>query len=422
MPATGATRSGIAVPQLLTLALLAAISPLATAMYLPAMPAMAEDLRVDAQTVQLTITTFLVGLAVGQLVIGPLSDRTGRRPLLLACTGLCVVASAACAFAPGVELLLAARLLQGLAGAAGIVLGRAIVADTLRESAAARAFSLLMTIGAIAPVVAPLLGGFVDAMIGWRGVFVVLTGFAVMMLVGSVLFLSESLPAERRRPGAWRDWAREVATVVTGRRFIAYTAVLVFTYATMIAYVSASPFVLQEHFGLSPTEYALVFAANAGGLTLASFANARLVRRFAPGRILAVGLIGELCAVLVLLIATVTAHLTVPLLLPLLWLSVACLGLIMGNATALALDQAAGGVGSASAVIGAAQFTLAAIVASLAAGGPDGGVVAMAVTMAGCAAIAALAFVGAVRTRHVESHGRMMRRHRESLRHSDSST
>jgi DHA1 family bicyclomycin/chloramphenicol resistance-like MFS transporter len=402
---SGAARNRITVPQLLTLALLAAISPLATAMYLPAMPAMAEDLQADPQTVQLTITTFLVGLAVGQLVIGPLSDRTGRRPLLLACTGLCVAASAACAFAPGIELLLVARLLQGLAGAAGIVLGRAIVADTLRENAAARAFSLLMTIGAIAPVVAPLLGGSVDAVIGWRGVYVVLTGFALMMLAGSVFFLPESLPAAQRRPGAWREWARDVASIVTGRRFVAYTAVLVFTYATLIAYVSASPFVLQEDFGLSPTDYAIVFAANAGGLTLASFANARLVRRFAPGRILAVGLIGELCAVLVLLVATLTVNLTVPLLLSLLWLSVACLGLIMGNATSLALDQAAGGVGSASAVIGAAQFALAAMVASLAAGGPDGGAIAMAVTMAGCASIATVAFIGARRTRRGATSG-----------------
>ena len=401
MPIADGSRIRIAAPQLVTLALLAAISPLATAMYLPAMPAMAEDLQSDPQAVQLTITTFLAGLAVGQLVIGPLSDRTGRRPLLLACTALCVLASAACAFAPSIELLLGARFLQGLAGAAGIVLGRAIVADALRENASARAFSLLMTIGAIAPVIAPLLGGLVDAVTGWRGVFVVLTMFAVAMLAGSIFFLPESLPRPRRRAGAWREWALEAAAVVTGRRFVAYTAVLVFTYATLIAYVSASPFVLQVHFGLSPTAYAIVFAANAGGLTLASFCNARLVRRFPPRRILAIGLMVELCVVLVLLVATLTATLTVPLLLPLLWLSVTCLGLIMGNATSLALDQAAGGVGSASAVIGAAQFALAAAVAPLAAGGPDGGLVAMAVTMAGCASIAMAAFVCARRARGV---------------------
>lgn len=390
----------LAPPRLLALALLAAISPLATAMYLPAMPAMAVDLQTDAQTVQLTVTTFLVGLAAGQLVIGPLSDRTGRRPLLLACTALCVLASAACALAPSIQLLLVARLLQGLAGAAGIVLGRAIVADTLRANAAARAFSLLMTIGAIAPVVAPLLGGLVDAVAGWRGVFAALTVFALAMFAGSVFLLPESLPPSRRRAGAWGEWARRAATIVTRRRFLGYTAVLVFAYATLIAYVSASPFVLQLGFGLSPGAYALAFAANACGLTLASFASARLVRRVAPRGLLAAGIAAELCTTGILLATVLTGALTTPVLLVLLGFAVTCLGFVLGNATSLALDEARDSAGSASAVLGAAQFALAGAVAPIASSGVAGSAVSMAVTMTVCSAVAVAAFVALTRTRH----------------------
>ncbi|WP_345802856.1 multidrug effflux MFS transporter [Microbacterium sp. AZCO] len=393
MPGTDASAARLATPQLLTLALLAAISPLATAMYLPAMPAMAVELATDAQTLQLTLTAFMVGLAAGQVVLGPLSDRVGRRPVLLAGAGVCVVASAACALAPGIEILIAARLVQGVAGAAGIVLGRAMVADTVRGKPAARAFSLLMTMGAIAPVVAPLLGGILTQATGWRGVFTALTGFAALMLLGALVLLPETLPSTRRRAAGGGETMRRLWTVVRRPRFIAYTAVLVFAYATLIAYVSASPFVLQEGFGLAPGAFSLAFAANAVGLTLASFANARLVRIVAPRRILAIGLVGEASVVLVLVGTALIGSLTTPLLLALLWMSVTCLGFIMGNATALAMDQATREAGSASALLGAAQFGLAALAAPAANSGAGGSPVAMAVTMAVCVSGAVIAFV-----------------------------
>lgn len=382
-------------PQLLTLALLAAISPLATAMYLPALPEMAAELGTDAQTVQLTITTFLVGLAVGQLVIGPVSDRMGRRPLLLACTALCVLASAACALAPGIPFLVAARLLQGLAGAGGIVLGRAIIADLAQGRAAARAFSLLMTIGAIAPVVAPLLGGAVGAIAGWRGVFVVLTLFALAMFAGAVWLLPESLPPALRLTESWAATARRAARVLSRRRFVGYTAVVVFAYATLIAYVSASPFVLQIQFGLTPVGYSLAFAANAAGLTIGSFANARMLRRTSPQRLLSIGLTAEAVVAFLVLAGAVSATLTVPVLLALLWVAVTGLGFVMGNATSLALDEAPRERGSASALLGAGQFGLAALVAPVASIG--GGAVAMGATMAACAVVAAIAFALAAR-------------------------
>ncbi|WP_426324060.1 multidrug effflux MFS transporter [Microbacterium sp. E-13] len=394
---TDASTAGLATPQLLTLALLAAISPLATAMYLPALPAMAAELGTDAPTLQLTVTAFMVGLAVGQVVLGPLSDRVGRRPVLLVGTSVCVVASLACALAPGIHLLIAARLVQGLAGAAGIVLGRAIVADTVHGEAAARAFSLLMAIGAIAPVVAPLLGGPLAESSGWRGVFAALTGLAALMLLAAIVLLPETLPAGRRRAREAASGRNEAWAIVRRPRFIGYTVVLVFAYATLIAYVAASPFVLQEGFGLAPGAFALAFAANAVGLTLASFTSARLVRRIPPRRLLAAGITAEAAAVLVLLGAALARTLTAPLLLVLLWLSVACLGFVMGNATSLAMDEAGRGAGSASALLGASQFGLAALAAPVATSGTIGSPVAMTVTMAACVSIAAIAVVVAGR-------------------------
>ncbi|MFH8252705.1 multidrug effflux MFS transporter [Microbacterium sp. B2969] len=377
----------------MTIALLAALSPLATAMYLPALPAMAVDLTADARTLQLTVTAFMVGLAVGQLIIGPLSDRTGRRSLLIAGAGACVVASAACALAPSIQILIFARLLQGLSGAAGIVLGRAIIADTVRGNAAARAFSLLMSIGAIAPVIAPLIGSAIAEASGWRGVFAALLVCAIAMLLGSVVFLPETLHVSRRRAARLRTTVREAVRVILHRRFAGYAVVLVFSYASLIAYVSASPFVLQIGYGLAPGAYALAFAANAAGLTLASFANARLVRRFSPRRLLAVGLTGELGVASGILVAAITATLNLGILLVLLWAAVACLGLVMGNATSLAMDQVSRSAGSGSALLGAAQFALAAIVAPLASVGVSGSPLAMAGIMTVCAGIAAITFV-----------------------------
>jgi DHA1 family bicyclomycin/chloramphenicol resistance-like MFS transporter len=392
------------VPAVLVLALLAAISPLATGMYLPAFPLMADDLSTDAATLQLTMTTFLAGLAAGQLVIGPLSDRRGRRGPLLTGAAVCVLASAVCTVAPGIGVLIAARFLQGFAGAAGIVLGRAIIADTVTGTVAARTFSWLMTLGAVAPVVAPLLGGALLRPLGWRGVFGALTVIAVVMLVGAFVVLPESLPLSRRGAGAP---LRGAGGLLADRQYLAHAVVLVFSYGMLIAYVSASPFVLQEVFGLSPGWYAVAFAANAGGLTLASLTNARLVGRFGARRLLRIGLAWELGSAGVLLVLTVAGSLTLVPVLVLFWSCVASLGLVMGNATSLALAGTARSAGTGSALLGAGQFALAAAVAPLVGIGGERTAVPMAVTMTVSAGIAV---AGALLTRRVRSPGRPGRR------------
>lgn len=384
-PAIGSSQIG-------TLALLAAISPLATGMYLPALPQMAADLAVSPASLQLTVTGFLAGLAVGQLVIGAVSDRTGRRgPLLLAGIA-CVAASAACAVAPTVGVLVAARFVQGLAGAAGIVLGRAFVADRSAGSDSARVFSILMTIGAVAPTLAPLLGGALLLEVGWRGIFWALTVIALLMVLGSSLALPESLPPSRRS-GSWRTWSRSAASIITQRRYVGYTLVLVFSYATLIAYVTASPFVLETGFGLTPGWYSVVFAANAVGLTLGSLINARLVGRLGPRRLLGLGLTSQLVLAIALVVQATFGHSSLLLVLVLLWGCVASLGFIVGNATALALDRMPSGVGAASAIMGALQFGVAAVVAPFVGGSDGTGVLSMGLVMSGTAGLAALAYV-----------------------------
>ena len=383
-PSTGAP---IRSPQIWALALLAAVSPLATGMYLPAMPQMGADLPASTTALQLTVTAFLAGLAAGQLVIGAISDRTGRRGPLLIAGVACVAASAVCAAAPTIEVLVVARFVQGFAGAAGIVLGRAIVADRATGAESARVFSLLMTIGAVAPVIAPLLGGAVLQATGWRAIFWLLTLIAVLMLAGSFVALPESLPPSRRA-GDWGATLRDALLVLRNRRYLGHTLALVFSYSTLIAYVAASPFVLQVGFGLTPFWYSVVFAANALGLTLGSLINARLVGRVPARLLLRIGLVAQFAAAATLLLLAVIGQISLLMLLILLWICVTSLGLIAANATSLALADVSRGLGAASALLGAAQFGLAAVVAPLVGLGGGSSPVAMALVMAVAAGLA----------------------------------
>jgi DHA1 family bicyclomycin/chloramphenicol resistance-like MFS transporter len=364
------------------LGLLNAIAPFATDAYLPGFPRMADELNTDAANVQLTLTAFMAGLAIGQLVIGPLSDRLGRRRPLVIGAAVCVVATVLCALAPTVGTLIIVRFVQGFSGAAGLVIGRAIVADTLRGPAAARIFSVLLTISSVAPVVAPLVGGAVLGVVGWRGVFWLLGGVTALMLAGSVFVLRETLPPERRQAGGFAATGRAARVVVTNRRYLGYTLTFVLAFGAMFSYISASPFVLQNAFGLSEHWFSLAFAVNAIGLTLSSVLNARLVSRAAPRRILTIGLFCYvLCCVLLGLLA-LTGSLTRIGVLLLLFLAMTSIGLVMANATALAIAEAPQSAGTASAVIGAGQFALAAIVSPLVGLGGEDTAVPMAVSMA----------------------------------------
>lgn len=375
-------------PTIVVLALLTAIAPLATDMYLPAFPALATEFGASASAVQLTLTTFLVGLATGQLVIGPLSDQFGRRRLLVAGTVVCALAGVGAALTPGIGVLVVLRFVQGFAGAAGIVLSRAVIADRTRGDQAAKLFSLMMVISGAAPVVAPLLGGSLVGVVGWRGVFWILAGIGVVMVVGTLLAVPESLSADRRQPGGLAATGRAAREVLGNRRYLGYTLTFAFSFTAMFAYISASSFVLQNVLGLTTLQYSVAFAVNASGLVAVSAVSGALIGRVPALRLLTVG-VGLLVASTLLLVVVVFA-LDAPRwpTLVLLFVPVASLGLILGNATSLATSQVPAHAGTGSAVLGALQFGLGAVASPVVGFAGEADARPMAVTMAVVALLA----------------------------------
>lgn len=351
------------------LALLTAIAPLATDMYLPALPDVAAELGATASSVQLTLTGFLVGLALGQLVIGPLSDAWGRRRLLLAGTVLCLVASVACVAAPTIGVLVVARFLQGFGGAAGIVLSRAMIVDRTTGDRTVRLFSLMMAINGIAPVVAPLVGSSLLGVGTWRVIFVALGALTLLMVVGALVAVPETLPPERRVRGGLRRTAHDVRSALTRRRYVGYTFAFGCAFATMFTYISGSPFVLQDTLGLSSGAYALAFGANAAGLIGASIVNGQLAGRADPRRVLTIATTA-LVLLSVTLLGIVLAGPSVWPVLVVLFLALTSLGFIMGNASALASGEVRDIAGTGSALLGALQFALGALVSPLVGSSP----------------------------------------------------
>ncbi len=377
---------------LLVLALLAAVAPLATDLYLSAFPAMASELSTSATSIQLTLTAFLLGLAVGQLVFGPLSDRLGRRRPLLIGAALLVVASAAAVFAPTVEVLVGARLVQGLAGAAGMVIGRAVIADLASGTVAARALSLMMVVGGVAPVIAPLFGSVLVDSVGWRGVLAVLLALAVIMLVAVLTAVPETLPESRRGSSAGGGWK-----ALWSRQYVTMTLTFVLGFATMMAYISASPFVYQELIGMEPITYGLLFGLNALGLMITSALTTRLLGRFSARALLGTGVAVVVVACFALLVLVLVEVPVVWVTVPLFFV-VSALGLVFGTAAALALGAATGAAGKASAVLGAVQFALAAAVSPLVSIGGEGSVRPLALVMISTAVLAGVAYLAGGRT------------------------
>lgn len=392
------TSPTITVGLLVTLALLSAVAPFATDLYLPGFPAMVDDLHTSPTNIQLTLTAFLLGLAAGQLIFGPLSDRFGRVKPLVIGAAICVIASLVAVLAPTVEVLIAARLAQGLTGAAGMVIGRAIISDLATGRAAARAFSLMMIVGGVAPIAAPLAGGFLVGPLGWRGALAVILVLVVAMLGAALAVVRETHTEERR--AQLRD---EKATAGSPLRDLlqrAYVGNLVafgFAFAVMMAYISASPFIYQTMMGLSSAKYGAVFGVNAFGLLLMSALSAKLTARCEPRTVAGVGLaviMASSTAVLAIALSAVPAGwLAMPL-----FTAVAGMGLIFGNTTALALSAAPRAAGTASAVLGATQFLLAAAVSPLVSLGGENTAAPLGIVMACCAALACAGYALAGRT------------------------
>ncbi|GJF24008.1 multidrug effflux MFS transporter [Streptomyces sp. HO565] len=359
-------RTGLLVT--LVLGGLTATPPLAMDMYLPSLPEVTESLHAPAATVQLTLTACLAGMALGQLVVGPMSDKWGRRRPLLTGLAVYVVATALCALAPTVELLVACRLAQGLAGAAAIVIARAVVRDLYDGVAMARFFSTLMLISGVAPVVAPLIGGQILRVTDWRGVFVLLTVIGV--LLGGVVWakLPETLPEAERHAGGVGDTLRSMRGLLADRAFTGYMLAGGFAFASLFAYVSASPFVVQEIYGASPQTFSLLFGLNSIGLVVVGQINGKvLVGRVGLDRVLGIGLVVVAAAATALLLMTLGVFGEVGLapVAAALFVLMSAMGVSLPNTQALALMRVKQSAGSASALLGTSSFLIGAIASPL---------------------------------------------------------
>ena len=364
---------------------LTALAPLSIDLYLPALPELTHDFGVSASEGQITLTACLAGLALGQIVFGPLSDRLGRRPPLLVGLAAYAAASFACAFAQSLWLLVALRLVQGLAGAAGIVIARAIVRDLRSGAAAARVFSYLMLVTGMAPILAPILGAQLLRVTTWNGLFVALAIVGFALLLATASGLDETLPASRRRRGSVHETVHTSISLLRDRVFLGYALVLGLAFGELFSYIAGSPFILQDTYGVSPQLYGGVFALNALGLIVSGQINAALVGRIAPAHLLAFGVALSAVAGLCLLAVVLVGGIGLAGILPCLFAVVASLGFVMPNATALALTDYPHVAGSASALLGVLQFLIGAAVAPLAGVAGSESAVPMAVTIAALA-------------------------------------
>lgn len=371
-------------PLVLVLGALTALGPLSIDMYLPSLPAMQQDLGTSASLTQLTLAAYFAGLGLGQLVYGPLSDRYGRKRPLYAGLVIYVLASVACAVSPTVHALIALRFAQALGGAAGQVVTRAVVRDLHVGAAAARMLAMLMLVMGVAPILAPLLGGWVLLVAGWRAIFAVLAllGFACLVLMIVALPETATSRAERLDFVLIRD---NLKLIVRDRGFVAYTLTGAFSQAGMFAYISGSPFVFIEIFHVSPQAYGWIFGANAVGLIAGTQVNHRLLARRSPTSILAASTVGMSALALVLVAVAVSGWGGLPGMAGSLFLCVASIGFIGSNAVALAMDDQGARAGLASAVLGATQFAIAAAASSLVGILNDGTARPMAAVIAACA-------------------------------------
>jgi DHA1 family bicyclomycin/chloramphenicol resistance-like MFS transporter len=382
---------------LAVLGALSAFGPLSMDMYLPSTPTIAANLHAAQSLVQLTLSGCLAGLAVGQLVAGPVSDGIGRKKPLLAGLAGFVVLSVACAAAPDIWALIVIRFLQGMAGATGVVLSLAIVRDRYEGTELARVLGSLTLVFGLAPVLAPVIGGQILRFTDWRGVFGVLAGIGLVLLVAS-WFLPETLPPERRVPSRLRQLRDDSRTLARDRQYAGYTLSVTLGTAALISYISSLPFIVEDGYHDSPQLFSLFFTINSIGLVLMAQLGVRLVRRLPVPRVVLLSLLAMVAGALCFMAVAFAGHPPLAVLLAPLFVFVASFGMLRPNATALALADQGAIAGTASAWLGALPFLLGAILSPLAGLGGQGGA-AVAGVLLGVLCTGALASV--LRTRRV---------------------
>ena len=379
---------------ILMLGALAALPAVTTDMYLPSLPTVASDLQTSQAAAQFTMSGTLIGAAVGQLVIGPFSDRFGRRLPLLIGISLHVIVSLLCAVAPGIGTLIGLRVLQGFFNAAAGVVAIAVIRDRFVGSDAARLLSRLMLIIGLAPLLAPTIGQAVAGIWQWRAVFVALALIGVILVLIVWRFMPETLPAERRRTSGGPSAFRGYRMLLRDRQFLALAFIPGLGMAVIMSYVVGSPFVFQDEYGLTPGQYALVFAVNGAGMVLSAQANAALVHRAGPMRILRIAVPVLLGLSLLLPVIILTGFGGVFGLAAGLWLVLGMHGLIAANATVMALGNYGHMAGSAAAMIGALQVGIAGVVSPLV-GVFGGAALAMSGVIIGCCVLMMLILAAA---------------------------
>ncbi len=373
---------------ILILGALSAFAPLAIDFYLPGFPAMATAFATDEKHIQLTLAVYFGGLAIGQLIYGPLADRFGRRVPLLSGVTLFTLASFACAYAPSLEWLIGARFVQALGGCAGMVISRAVVSDKCDAVGSAKVYSQLMLVTGLAPILAPLAGGLMVGVWGWQSIFLALTVFSVMAAIAVAVGLPETFPAHQPRQPLSGSLRRYV-DLLSDRVYLGYALTGGVSIAGMFAYIAGSPFVFIKLYGVPAEHFGWVFGSNAAGFILMAQVNARLLAKRGPAFLLSRTVWLYMLAALTLLgVAALRTDALWPLLVPL-FICIASLGCILPNTSACAMNGQGARAGSASAMLGCIQFSVAAGAASLVGVLHDGTALPMAMVISLCGVLAA---------------------------------
>lgn len=389
---------------IILLGALTALGPFTIDLYLPAFPVLEDDFDTTSAAIQLTLTGTMIGFALGQLIVGPLSDKVGRRIPLLVVTALHVVASGAAALAPTLETLSLARVLMGAGAAAGGVVAAAIVRDLFGGRRLVVMLSRLALVSGAAPVIAPLVGSALLLVMPWRGIFVVLAVYGAVMLVSAIVFIPETLPPARRHErGATTVWQR-YRSVFSDRVFIGVLVIGGMTFSGLFSYLSASPFLFQEGYGFDPQQYGVLFAVNSIGIVVGVQAASRLAARFGPQWVMAVSTAALVVTASAIIIADALDLGVWGTMVPLFLFMTSC-GFTFPCVQVLALDRHGRAAGTAQSIIGATNFGVAGLISPLVGWiAQDAGITAstMASVMVGCAVVGVAALWLLVRPRTVE--------------------
>lgn len=376
------------------LGMLTAITPLATDLYLPALPIMPGELNTTASNIQMTIGIMTFGVALGQLFGGPISDTMGRKLPLIIGNLLCVISGIICAYAPSIEILLLGRFLQGLTGSVGVVISKAIARDFASGQELTKLFALLMMVNGLAPVLAPLVGGQLLLFTTWRVIFVILAVFSAILLVGSLIF-RESLPKEKRVTGGVDVALKNYITLIKDRRFLGQTLIQLFAFGGFFAYISGSSFVYQNIFNLSAQEFSYFFGINSCGIILASAISGRVSNIITSKQLLTFSLWQLTISSLLFLIAMVSGWPLIPVT-TILFFAVCTVSLFGSASFSMAMTNYGKMAGSASAILGFASMFSAGIVSPLVGIGGDHTGIPMGITMLVCAVLSLLCLYGLV--------------------------